>query len=371
MKKDFHDKCFDEATQTKLKVFKRYIRNWIPVFMTDSLKTNWCQRINIYDLFSGPGSDADGTFGTPLIIQNELKAYCEAHSEIKKNIQVNLIFNDQEKRHIDSLKMQIDQNRCAQNCCCFSYYAKPFSEVVDELLPEMKQSDSANLILLDQFGIKEILPKTISYLLAASATDILFFISTSAIRRFAKQPEFEEKLTIPEIKEVEYNLIHRHLTEWFEKETKVKNTFFAPFSIKKGSNIYGLVFASKNMLGIEKFLDVCWNLDPLTGEANYNIDGEITWRGQMSLFESDKKVTKMVVFETELLEFINKQSPTNRAVYCFGLKHGFHSSKCKEALDTLQNSKKIKTIEIISGKKARKGAFYLKDNSDRIQFKGV
>lgn len=145
----------------------------------------------------------------------------------------------------------------------------------------------------------------------------------------------------------------------------------APFSIKKRSHIYGVVFATTHELGMEKFLDVCWRIDTVTGEANYNIDNEPTWHGQQSLFAEDNVTTKNTVFETELLCYICDHNPTNREVYRFGLEKGFHSVKCNAALRILQNAEKIGTESISGTTPIRRGSFYLREKEDRIRFRGV
>ena len=305
MKTPFHNKPFDEGTRMKLEIFRHYLREWIPVFLTDSPSTSWCRQVNVFDLFCGPGQDSEGRPGSPLIIQEEIKLYCQKNKHVKKDIPVNVFFNDADAPHIDTLKERMDNNRCPDACCHFCYYSQDFGELVENLLPVVKTRTSANLFLLDQFGVKEVSPNLVSQLLQSGTTDVLFFISSSAIRRFAEEPAFKDMFSRSGIKSVEYNVIHRYLTGWFQKEVKLKDAYFAPFSIKKGSNIYGLIFATTHELGIEKFLQVCWNLDPSTGEANYNIDDDLAWGNKPVLFSEMNVPTKKQVFEKELLESLS------------------------------------------------------------------
>ena len=189
----------------------------------------------------------------------------------------------------------------------------------------------------------------------------------SAIRRFSNKPGFKEMFPGERIKCVEYKVIHRYLTEWFQKETGLEQAYFAPFSIKKGSNIYGLIFATMNELGIEKFLRVCWDLDSATGQANYNIDGDLSWGGQPALFPELNVPTKKQVFEKELLKYISQSSPTNPDIYHFGLRKGFPSRECTEILRGLQSAGKIRTEFLKKSTAHRKRAFYLKEKSDMIR----
>ncbi len=367
MKSAFFDRPFDHGTRIKLEIFRRYVREWIPVFLTRSPNTSWCRQINIFDLFCGPGQDSEGTPGSPLIIQQEIKLYCQKNRELKKDIPVNLFLSDDKAGLVEILKERIYVNRCQESCCNFFYDTAEFGEVVEKFTPYINDPASANLIFLDQFGVKEISPLLISTLLQAKATDILFFISTSAIRRFSEEPGFKEMFPGEDIKSVEYKVVHRYLTEWFQKETRLKQAYFAPFSIKKGSNIYGLIFATMNELGIEKFLRVCWDLDPTSGQANYNIDGDLAWGGQSALFPEMNIPTKKQVFEHGLIEYISHTAPTNQEVYRFALQRGFPARECTEILKGMQKAGKIKTELLEDGATPRRGAFYLKEKSDKIR----
>lgn len=93
--RDIHEKPFDEGTLAKLDLFRLYLREWLPVFI--SAKKIYWKTLNIYDFFSGPGQDINGVYGTPLIILEELKPYFP--DIISKNLIVNLYFNEYDKKN--------------------------------------------------------------------------------------------------------------------------------------------------------------------------------------------------------------------------------------------------------------------------------
>ncbi len=74
----------------------------------------------------------------------------------------------------------------------------------------------------------------------------------------------------------------------------------ARFSIKKRSNIYGLVFGSHHPLGIHKFLQVAWANDEIAGEANFDIERENIAAGELFLALDEMRPNKIREFETEL-----------------------------------------------------------------------
>jgi hypothetical protein len=234
----------------------------------------------------------------------------------------------------------------------------------------MGEPGQANLVLMDQFGIKEITPEVVRALLGCRSTDILFFISSSFIRRFIETPEFQVhfKLDPSVLKNVEYSAIHRYICDHYRSALGKLVALVAPFSIRKGVNIYGVIFATRHRLGMEKFLKVCWAMDPSTGEANYNIDNDPAWNGERFLYPDMNTITKIELFEQSLMNYIQEMTPTNVELYGFCLEKGFCASKANETLRKLQRSCEITVTEITTGTVARKGSFYLADDNKRVIF---
>jgi hypothetical protein len=58
-----------------------------------------------------------------------------------------------------------------------------------------------------------------------------------------------------------------------------------------------LIFGSSNLYGIEKFLNVAWKKDSLSGEANYDIKDDDIRSGEPSLFKDFDKPKKLDRFE--------------------------------------------------------------------------
>ncbi len=369
VKRDFHNQAFNEATLVKLALFQGYIRQWLPVFLTQQKTPNLCSQINIYDFFSGPGHDLNGSPGSPLIILNEVKDYCRHSTTKKAPLPVRMVFNDIDGKHVEELKRCIEKYRCDHDCCRFEFVNLPFSKALSQYLQDMRLRAHANLVIMDQFGVKEVTPEIVSTILDCGRTDILFFISSSYIRRFIETPEIQNKLALDpdDTKNVEYNAIHRYIFNYFRYNIKDNNAFVSPFSIKKGGNIYGVIFATAHPLGAEKFLQVCWSLDRTTGEANYNIDKDLVWGGARGLFEEFNTVTKVKLFEDSLVEFIKAHRPNNTQLYRYCLEHGFCSAKAGESLRKLQHEGRIRVVDLNTNQQTRKG-FYLVEKTIRARF---
>jgi hypothetical protein len=133
----------------------------------------------------------------------------------------------------------------------------------------------------------------------------------------------------------------------------------APFSIKKGANIYGVIFGSGSLLGLDKFLKVCWKADAVTGEANYNIDSDFSWGGQKSLFAEQNVIRKVDLFAHDLKEFIRSSSPSNRDVFKFCLTKGFRPGHASDILRAMQKNNELQVVDWTSGLPGKAGTFYL------------
>ena len=107
-----------------------------------------------------------------------------------------------------------------------------------------------------------------------------------------------------------------------------------PFSLKKGSNIYGVIFGSASLYGLDKFLKVCWTLDPINGDSNYNINGDFAWANK-GLFDEMNKISKEEKFHRELEGFLKSNSPSNQEVFRFALTHGFRPQQAVAHLRTM------------------------------------
>ena len=124
MRSRFHEGGFAEATLTKLKLFRKYLRNALPVFIKESQKhPNSTRYLNIFDFFAGPGKDALGELGSPLIILEELELAIESYS-VNGHIGplINIHFNDSDKSKIALLESCVN-DRSPENRQYFVTYS--------------------------------------------------------------------------------------------------------------------------------------------------------------------------------------------------------------------------------------------------------
>lgn len=346
---DIFDKPFDEGTLMKLNLYRGYIKEWYPVFLSSN-KSYAPQNIRVYDFFAGEGKDVNGILGSPLIALEELKPYIKNIQQ--NNRTVKLFFSEKNKKKYQRLLGHVGNPKF----CKYEVENKSFTTYFNQLYPEMisAQKNSANLMFLDQSGIKEVTKEIFLKIINVLRTDLLFYFSSSYIHRFGEMEEFKQYIDIsPEnLKKKPYIHIHRTILDFYRSFIPANRDYYlAPFSIKKGANIYGLIFGSNHTLGIEKFLKIAWKEDGQRGEANYDIDKDnIDLSGQQNLFPEMQIPKKIQVFEKEIEDQITTNKViTNVDAYKFGLLRGFIPKHVNVVLRKLMKENVINPVKTISG----------------------
>lgn len=347
MAKDIHTKPFDEGTKAKLSIFKDYLKEWLPVFIAK--KEIYWNNINIYDFFAGPGSDLTGIKGTPLIILDELETYLETIYEKKLN--VNLYFNEYDSSKYFELIESVNNYNIKDKPYTIEFDNLDFKDAYQKKALSMAKSNVTNLVFLDQNGIKHITEDVFKFLINTKRTDFLFFISSSTVKRFCEHPNIMRhiNLSIEEVEKKPYYQIHRLILEYYKSLVPSnKELYLAPFSLMKKPNIYGLIFGSSHVLGIEKFLTTCWKIDKDRGEANFDIDNDKIQEGQFDIFSGElEKPKKVEVFEKELADnIVTGLLKTDKEIYLYTITNGFLPSHAKGVINSLIFSNKIEKTNL-------------------------
>ena len=365
MAKDINSSPFDEGTKIKLDIFRRCFREWYPVFVHD-LHT---KHLFVFDMFAGSGMDTVGVPGSPLILLEEAKGadyrHCTSLKSSCNGKQVFFVFNEYIKQKYEDLTKNVHafQDKCIESHSCnycpikkgIRTYNMSFMDLFADERIEMifKNNNYGKFVLLDQYGINQVTEDVFSRLVNYPRTDFIFFISSSTIKRFkdfqAVQQYFDtKKINFDEAKPKE---CHRLIKEYFEDMIPDGKDFFLhSFTIKKGSNYYGLIFGTSHSLGMEKFLKVCWEEDKLSGDSNCNIDNDYE---EGTLFYDESQTQKKVAIKQELYDnILNGSIKDNISGLLFALHRGCQPSIFVEEMTTLIKQGKVD----VSGKFNRKAA---------------
>lgn len=327
--KDLHEKPFDEGTIAKLEIFEDYARAWIPTFVMSGVR-----EICIFDFFAGTGYDKNGVAGSPIRILERIRE--QIGNLFQEKVKISLFFNefDQDKSRLlkeacgQFLERHSDVGRAVE----IVYFSEDFKVLFPKLLNKIR--DYPSLVYLDQNGIKFL---EVQYLLEfekMKQTDFLYFVSSSYFLRFGNSQEFRLhfEIDMETVKRDPYRFIHRNVLESARKKLSPDSPLrLYPFSIKKGSNIHGLIFGASHPRAVDKFLAIAWKRNGTNGEANFDID-EDAKKGQLDLFTGMKQPSKIESFQERVRHEVQSARITNNVdLFNYTLEEGHigrHASDC-------------------------------------------
>lgn len=344
MQKDLHEKPFDEGTLKKLDIFEAYTKQWLPTFIMNNFESD----IYIFDLFAGPGYSVTGQEGSPIRILKQVNN--QIGNIFSKNKKVCVLFNEYDKDKVEKLKKACERfcnNHAELKRAIVSKHVqyKILNTDVALLFPKVKTylGKYPLLLFLDQNGIKFMSDTYLQPLLNAKKVDFLFYLSSSYFNRFGNTDEFKNIIDIDlkKAKEAPYKYIHRSILEQLREKIPVNcPTRLYPFTIKKGCNVYGIIFGASHPRGVEKFLQTAWAENNINGEANFDIDDDRN-KGQADLF-GYVELTKIMKFRQEIRQAIlDGTLENNRDAFDFALNQGHLPSHAADEIKLMKKEKLI------------------------------
>lgn len=337
--KDLHEKPFDEGTIVKLELFEEYAKEWLPTFIMSHYKEVW-----VFDFFAGTGYDIAGTAGSSIRLLRQIKN--QIGNIFQQKIKINVCFNEFDKDKyeelVESCNRYLEDNKDVQRAINIKYRNCDFNELFPKCLSTIEKYPS--LVYLDQNGIKFIAKKFILELEKTKTTDFLYYISSSYFWRFGNTNAFKNviDLDMEKVKQNPYKYIHVALLEHLKNKLPYKSELsLYPFTIKKQSGMYGVIFGTKHKRGVDKFLKTVWDMNQLNGSANFDIDDDNS-KNQLDLFEG-KKLNKIESFSKTLREkVLAGKLKTNEEIYNFAIEEGHI---CNHASDEIKIMKKEGLID--------------------------
>lgn len=340
--KDLHSKPFDSATITKLDLLESYFEKWLNIFSTINIK-----QISIFDLFAGSGLDMNKISGSPLRILEVIKR--SINNFENKDIQIKIFFNEFDKNKFENLKNNCEDFIISNNLqknIIINYYNEDFFENFSKIIHFF--DDNPKLFFLDQNGYKFITSSILETLLSYNKTDVLFFISTTHLRRFIDEKSTKDNfdlINLNDLKKIPNELVHKELSKLIKLNLKEiqSEIYTIPFSIKKDDNrnIHGLIFISKHILAADRFLHSCWEVSKQFGEANFDINKDYL-EGQLDLISGKPFLSKVNLFQAEVENLVLKSILQNNIdVYLFTINSGMKTSHSNDTIKKLKIEGKI------------------------------
>jgi three-Cys-motif partner protein len=330
-KQEIDDKPFSESTLTKLDLFERYAREWLPVFLGMHIRY---PDIHVCDFFSGSGTDIQGNWGSALRLLRVIREYRGLIAN--KPVKVRVYLSDKSKEKITRLREHIVAEKFDGLPAEIDLEALAFEERFAQLQTRLASPGAANLLIVDQYGVKH-LDSTFDAIVQCPTTDFLAFVSSSWFQRFHSLPEVARYLV--DHRPEAYHLAHRVALDAYRKRLPQNRKYYlGEFSLKSGSNIYGVVFGSAHPLGMAKFLKSAWQLDGTNGSANFDVEREGIFGNENQQFLFGGTPKKVEVFEEKLERAIRNKSCRDEMDV---LEHCFqHGVTPQHATPTLKKLKK-------------------------------
>jgi three-Cys-motif partner protein len=358
MNSNFHKNPFDEATKLKLEIFSECFKEWLPVFIFNHA----INKIFIYDFFAGSGHDSEGYPGSPLKLLNEAKGEgCKVCNSLNKK-EIIFAFNDKNKSNelqkaVDDYMYKCLLTNCKKESCNYKpFIAKyDFKEAFERenVKQILKNKKYAKFILLDQFGFSQVDEGVFKQLTNAETTDFIFFIASSFIDRFKDTVQTKKYFDTSKIDFMKKRPVERHelIAKYFEQLIEKEEYYIHHFTIKKGTNYYGLIFGTGHTYGMEKFLKVCWEKDEFSGESNSNkhVDHE-----KNTLFYNPENSNKKESVKNDLkLKIFNMEITDNLEGLKYVLKKGCLPKLFTETIVELEKSKQILRIGAVNNQSTK------------------
>lgn len=370
-------------TQAKLDLYRMYLEKYVNVLGAAQV----FQKINIFDVFCGAGIYDDGKVGSPILAYEAIRQnrkWCSTHN--KPITPISLTINDGVPQKVNQVEAHLNELN-QDNICeivCHNFKAEAIFEIVIREVNSKPKSER-NLIFIDPYGYKTIRPQTLYSILQNGITELILFLPTSFLHRFAEVAQTKTEI-------IQYEHLRNFIFNFFPdghpirisedynifdfiryvKETlSFGSQFFtaAHYIQRDQGNYFAIFFITSNIYGLEKFLETKWELDPVKGQG-FKIPKKTPTLFD-SQFEEEDREQSLGWFATKLEAFLNKEKKNNRQVYEFTLNEGYLPKHAVEILTEWQKSGALRVWDFEAKKEARKGAFYLSYNYFKDKQAGV
>jgi three-Cys-motif partner protein len=350
-------------SEAKVEFFKKYLQRYLRILYLAPTITE----INIFDVFCGTGIYDNGKKGSPIVAFESIAEVREQYGFTKP---INLVVNDSERTKIQAVRQHIDGKN--QGHCTATYYELPAEQMFEQIKGTVRSQtkDVRNLIFIDPYGYKKIKKDTLESLLSNQRTEVILFLPISQMQRFTKVAVERDLKPYEPLKEFVFSFfpgVHPikeqtvkalDYVEFVQDALRFGQYYSTSYYIERDeSNYYALFFISPSSYGVEKILEVKWQLDDDSGR------GFRQPKRQTSLFEQqDKDLQKNDNYKQleTILEGSLKTPKTNQEIREIVLKNAFLPKHATEIFRNWQSERpKFQVTDWATKRSAKKGSFYI------------
>lgn len=258
----------------------------------------------LVDGFAGPGEYADGEDGSPIRM---LKAYRERPDLDRVAASPHFLFIEADPRRADHLRDLVPEAGSGERWT-HEVVTGDFSREFPARLAEFRRKHPQEPVFafIDPFGAGDEAAELASELVQSPRAEVLIYVPTSFLNRFATQPDFEQ--TMDKLYgSRERWIAAREIPAGPARRQFLQNAFaermqesckwvrFFEITPAEGTNSYTLFFGTSHPLGLERMKDAMWKLDP-DGGASFR---DSTMVDEPVLFEPEPLLSRL---ESQLRE---------------------------------------------------------------------
>lgn len=346
---------------------------YLSVYLRIMQRAEFIKQLHFFDLCAGEGEYADGGKGSPVKIMQAIKE--SYYSDGQKCPDMTVLFNDPGLSEVEPGQLKIDRVRFALEKIFkpanvqLNYANKSYREVLKDVLSVVShmRSHERAVVFIDPHGCKEIRPLDLVDLMKNGRTEVILFLPTSFMYRFAKKALSEDEFPgCAHLRELLLDLYSGHLPdcshalafidsllERFRAMPSIK--YVDRFTIEReNGNYFCLYFFTSHLLGMKKMVETKWDMDTEAGR------GFKLANSQVDMFAGYEHSPYPDLLDKELK---SRKHMTNEEIEVFGLELGYLPKHSTLVLKQWKAEGRIEVIPLDGGPTS---SFYLGDAKRKV-----
>ncbi|MBL7951774.1 MAG: three-Cys-motif partner protein TcmP [Flavobacteriales bacterium] len=372
-KGDSTSTTLEAHSQAKVELFGTYLATYLNILQ----RAKHINHLKFFDLCAGEGVYADGGKGSPVVIMEKIKDHYFTNK--KQCLPIEVFLNDPGMSKVEPGRKKIDRVKEAvdklfrPNSVTAHFTSQNYTEILEHAKAHVSglKSNGRAIVFIDPWGYKDIKPEDLTQLMQNGRTEVLLFMPTADMHRFADKSlndeDFPGGRPLRKLLQALFGsaspdsstslVFAESLLKQFRQLAGIK--FADKFTLERGTNrFFCLYFFTSNILGLEKMIEAKWKMDEQQGRG-FKLKSSAP-----GLFDSFQFTTDYPeVLEAELR---NRGGMTNQDLKSFGLLSGFLPKHTRELLKQWKD-KGILQVEPLDGLPVND--FYIPSKDRRVSIK--
>lgn len=359
-------------SRAKVELFQKYLGTYLNILE----RATGINHLKFFDLYAGEGVYADGGKGSPVAIMETIKDHYFSNG--KNCIAIDVYLNDPGESEVEPGLRKIERVQQAirtiyrPSTVKVHYGARGYTEILVDVKQQVSklQANERCIVFIDPWGYKDIRPEDLTELMLNGRTEVLLFLPTADMHRFADRSlsdeEFPGGRPLRQFLQALYgNSLPDSSTSLAFADSLLKRFRLLPdiqfadkFTLERDKGRYFcLYFFTSHPLGLQKMVEAKWAMDEKNGRGFTLPDP------QGSLFDGPQHSEYPDLVRAELLK---SGGMTNAELKMFGLQMGFLPKHTKELLEQWDNQGII-AVEALDELPVK--GYYLDNATRRIKIK--